>query len=182
MNPRRQPNPHRRLRAADSLGAAQRIPTTTDVTMMRTALDLARHAALEGEVPVAAIVYETATGNILAQAANTREHAREPHGHAEFLAIQTACRAINDWRLNHCTLVVTLEPCIMCAGLIINARLGRLVYGAHDPKAGAVRSLYRLTEDPRLNHRVAPITGVLAHESAQLLRDFFAQRRAAQRP
>ncbi|TVQ76804.1 MAG: nucleoside deaminase [Phycisphaeraceae bacterium] len=149
---------------------------------MRTALDLARTAADAGEVPVGAIVYETATGKVLAQAANTRANAREPHGHAEFLAIRDACNAIGDWRLNHCTLVVTLEPCIMCAGLIINARVGRLVYSADDLKAGAVCSLYRLLEDPRLNHRLAPIRGVLAQESSELLRDFFrARRRTAQR-
>ncbi|MCR9218428.1 MAG: nucleoside deaminase, partial [bacterium] len=83
-----------------------------------------------------------------------------------------------DWRLNRCTLVVTLEPCAMCAGLIVNARVGRVVYGATDPKAGASGSLYRLTEDPRLNHRVTPITGVLASESAALLRSFFRARRS----
>lgn len=180
MKPRRIPNPYRLRRTLRQAPAEAATPT--DISMMRAALDLARTAADAGEVPVGAIVYETATGSILAQAANTREHNREPHGHAEFLAIRDACTKIGDWRLNHCTLVVTLEPCIMCAGLIVNARLGRLVYSADDPKAGAVRSLYRLTEDPRLNHRLTPIRGVLAHESSELLREFFrARRRSAQR-
>jgi len=152
-------------------------PTPTDVAMMRRALELAREAADAGEVPVGAVVYETATGRTLAEGRNTREGDSDPAGHAEHAAICAACRAINDWRLNHCTLVVTLEPCAMCAGLVVNARVGRLVYGAADPKAGACRSLYRLTEDARLNHRVAPIRGVLAAECGMVLRDFFRARR-----
>lgn len=145
--------------------------------MMRRALELAREAAADGEAPVGAVVYETATGAILGEGRNTRERADDPAGHAEIHAIQSAARAAGDWRLNHCTLVVTLEPCAMCAGLIVNARLGRLVYGADDPKAGAAGSLYRLTEDERLNHRVAPIRGVLADECAEVLRSFFRARR-----
>ena len=153
------------------------IPTETDVAMMRRALELAREAADSGEAPVGAVVYETGSGRILGEGRNTREEADDPAGHAELHAIQAAARACRDWRLTHCTLVVTLEPCMMCAGLIVNARIGRLVYGAEDPKAGAVRSLFRLTEDPRLNHRVTPIPGVLAEESADLLRAFFRARR-----
>lgn len=145
--------------------------------MMRRALELARAATLRGEIPVGAVVYETATGRVLAEAANTRQTGKDPAGHAEFSAIRAAAQAVGDWRLNHCTLVVTLEPCAMCAGLIVNARLGRVVYGCADPKAGACGSLMKLTEDPRLNHRVAPITGVMAEESAALLREFFAVRR-----
>lgn len=152
-------------------------PTDTDVAMMRRALELARQAADAGEAPIGAVVYETDTGTILGEGRNTREEDDDPAGHAELHAIQAAARACGDWRLPHCTLVVTLEPCPMCAGLIVNARVGRLVYGADDPKAGAVRSLFRLTEDPRLNHRVAPIAGVLADESAALLRAFFRTRR-----
>lgn len=144
---------------------------------MRLALRHARLAAARGEVPVGAVVYETATGIILARAANRRETDRLPHAHAEFLAILRAAKKVGDWRLNHCTLVVTLEPCPMCAGLIVNARLGRVVFGAPDPKAGACGSLMRLTEDPRLNHRLTPIGGVLAEESGALLRAFFRARR-----
>lgn len=152
-------------------------PTETDVAMMRTALDLAREAGARGEVPVGAVVYDTASSEILGTGVNDREHAHDPAGHAEFHAIRNASRAIGDFRLDRCTLVVTLEPCPMCAGLIVNARVGRLVYGATDPKGGACESLMRLTEDERLNHRVTPIGGVLAEESAELLREFFRARR-----
>jgi tRNA(adenine34) deaminase len=145
--------------------------------MMRRALELARDAGARGEVPVGAVVYEDATGAILGEGANDREHAHDPAGHAEFHAIRAAARARNDFRLDGCTLVVTLEPCPMCAGLIVNARVGRLVYGADDPKAGACASLMALTNDPRLNHRVEPIAGVCAEESAAMLRAFFRSRR-----
>lgn len=151
--------------------------TEQDVTMMRRALELARDAAGRGEVPVGAVVYETETGRVLGEGSNTREGAREPWGHAEFLAVQESCRAIGDWRLNHCSLAVTLEPCPMCAGLLVNARVGRVVYGASDPKAGAVESLYELLTDDRLNHRCEVIPGVLADESGDLLRAFFRNLR-----
>jgi tRNA(adenine34) deaminase len=147
--------------------------TETDIAMMRCALDLARQAAAIGEVPIGAVVYETATARILGEGYNRREIDHDPAAHAELFAIRAAAQAIGDWRLNHCTLVVTLEPCPMCAGLIVNARLGRLVYGAPDPKAGAVDTLHHLTTDPRLNHRVEPISGILAGECAELLRNFF---------
>jgi tRNA(adenine34) deaminase len=153
--------------------------TAADLAMMAHALTLAREAGARGEVPVGAVVYETATGRLLAQASNTREGARSPTGHAEHTAIELASRALGDWRLNTCTLVVTLEPCAMCAGLIVNARLGRVVFGATDPKAGACGSLMSLTQDPRLNHRVTPIAGVMAEECAGLLKDFFKALRAA---
>ncbi|TVQ63114.1 MAG: nucleoside deaminase [Phycisphaerales bacterium] len=145
---------------------------------MRRALALAQAAADAGEAPIGAVVYETATGRVLAQAHNTRESHHDPAGHAELIAVREAGKALGDWRLNACTLVVTLEPCAMCAGAIVNARVGRLVYGAADPKAGAVASLYRLCQDPRLNHRIEPIGGVLARPSAELLRAFFRARRA----
>ena len=151
--------------------------TELDVRMMRRALELAHAAGELGEVPVGAVVYDTATGAIVGDGANTRENANDPAGHAELIAIRAAAANLGDWRLNQCTLVVTLEPCAMCAGLIVNARLGRLVYGASDPKAGAAGSLYRLTEDDRLNHRVTPIAGVLAEECGDLLREFFRARR-----
>lgn len=154
-------------------------PTPADLTMMARALDLAGSAAAAGEVPVGAVVYETDSGRVLAEAANRREGDRDPSAHAEFLAITAACRAINDWRLNHCSLAVTLEPCPMCAGLIVNARVGRVVYGADDPKAGAVRTLYTLLNDERLNHACRVIPGVGADDSAQLLRNFFRTLRDA---
>ncbi|MBL9030799.1 MAG: nucleoside deaminase [Phycisphaerae bacterium] len=141
--------------------------------MMARALDLARQAASMGEVPVGAVVYETATGRVLGEGANRREIDHDPAAHAELLAIRAACAARGDWRLSDCSLAVTLEPCPMCAGLIVNARVGRLLFGAPDPKAGATGSLLRLTEDPRLNHRVTPIGGVLADEAAAELRAFF---------
>lgn len=152
-----------------------------DEPMMRRALDLARQAAAIGEVPVGAVVYETRTGRVLGEGYNRREIDHDPTAHAELIAIREAARAVGNWRLNDCTLVVTLEPCPMCAGLIVNARIGRLVYGATDPKAGATGSLMRLTEDPRLNHRVAPIAGVLADECSALLRDFFRRLRRSDR-
>jgi tRNA(adenine34) deaminase len=152
-------------------------PTQADLQMMRRALELADQAQQIGEVPVGAVVYETETGTILGEGSNTRECDKNPSGHAEFTAILNACKAINDWRLNHCTLVVTLEPCPMCAGLIVNARVGRVVYGADDPKAGAVRSLYNLCDDERLNHRSDIIAGVMAQESSEVLKAFFKRLR-----
>ncbi|RNC82851.1 MAG: nucleoside deaminase [Phycisphaera sp.] len=145
--------------------------------MMRRALELAREAEAVGEVPVGAVVWETKTGAILGEGRNRREEDRSPTAHAELIAIQAACEAEGDWRLNHCSLAVTLEPCPMCAGLIVNARIGRVLYGADDPKAGACRSLFELTTDPRLNHRVKLIPGVLGEEAGQLLTEFFRARR-----
>ena len=153
------------------------IASDVDRAMMLRALDLAREAALHGEVPVGAVVWETATGRVLGEGRNRREEDRDPSAHAEHIAILEASRAVGDWRLNHCSLAVTLEPCPMCAGLIVNARVGRVVYGADDPKAGACRSLYELTTDARLNHRVDLVPGVLADEAGDLLRAFFRARR-----
>lgn len=152
-------------------------PTQTDRRMMRHALTLARHAASIGEVPVGAVVWNTTTAEIIATGFNTRERDKDPSAHAEYTAITRACQRTNDWRLTDHALAVTLEPCPMCAGLIVNTRLSRVVYGAHDPKAGACRSLFTLIDDPRLNHRTTPITGVYAEESAALLKDFFRARR-----
>jgi len=145
--------------------------------MMSRALDLARHAATLGEVPIGAVVYETLSGTVLGEGYNRREIDHDPAAHAELIAIRQAAKAVGDWRLNHCSLAVTLEPCPMCAGLIVNARLGRLLYGAPDPKAGATDSLFRLTTDSRLNHRVTPIRGVMQEESAALLKAFFRSLR-----
>lgn len=152
-------------------------PTDLDLVMMGRALELARDAMALGETPVGAVVFETATGRVLAESFNRRETDADPTAHAEIIALRAAAAAIGDWRLNECTLVVTLEPCAMCAGAIVNARIGRLVFGALDPKAGATNSLYSICTDARLNHRVEPIAGVLAEESASMLREFFRARR-----
>lgn len=152
-----------------------------DDAMMGRALELAQQARDIGEVPVGAVVFRTATGEILGEGFNTRETARDPAGHAEFTAILRACEAIGDWRLNDCTLCVTLEPCPMCAGLIVNARVGRVVFAAADPKAGACVSLFNLTTDPRLNHRVELIEGVRSEEAGELLRAFFKALRTSKR-
>ncbi|MFZ2875586.1 MAG: tRNA adenosine(34) deaminase TadA [Phycisphaerales bacterium] len=146
--------------------------------MMARALALAERAAAMGEVPVGAVVFHSTTGEVLGEGFNRREADHDPAAHAELIAIRRACARLNDWRLNDCSLAVTLEPCAMCAGLIVNARVGRLVFGAPDPKAGAAGSLYRITEDARLNHRVTPIAGVMPAPSSALLRTFFSSLRA----
>ena len=152
-------------------------PSETDVQMMRRALDLAKEAAAMGEAPVGAVVYETDSGRVVGEGSNRREIDNDPAAHAEHIAIRAAAKRIGDWRLNHCTLAVTLEPCPMCAGLIVNARVGRLVYGAADPKAGAVQTLYQITTDERLNHRVEVVAGVMADECARVLSAFFRDLR-----
>jgi tRNA(adenine34) deaminase len=129
------------------------------------------------EVPVGAVLLDPG-GNVLARAHNQRESNADPTAHAEILAIRAAARALGSWRLEGCTLVVTLEPCPMCAGAVVAARIGRVVYGAADPKAGAAGSLWDIPRDRRLNHRAEVIGGVLAEESAALLREFFARRRS----
>ncbi len=146
-----------------------------DERRMREALALARRAAAEGEVPVGAVLYRH--GQRVGVGRNTRENRNDPLGHAEIGAIQQATDALGEWRLNDCTLYVTLEPCPMCAGAIVNARLGRLVYGAADPKAGAVHTLFELCNDQRLNHRVDVTAGVCAGESGRVLKRFFRKRR-----
>ncbi len=160
------------------MSTTESTPTELDLQMMRRALELADQAQQIGEVPVGAVVYETDSGTILGEGSNTRECDKNPTGHAEFTAILNACKWIDDWRLNHCTLAVTLEPCPMCAGLIVNARVGRVIYGADDPKAGAVRSLYNLCDDERLNHRSDIIPGVMAQESSEVLKAFFKRLRS----
>ena len=150
-------------------------PQETDLRMMRLALEHAHRAAQLGEAPVGAVVYR---GNdLLAEGHNLRESAADPTAHVEILVLREAARKLGDWRLNDCSLAVTLEPCVMCAGAIVNARVGRLIYGATDPKAGAVESLYQICSDPRLNHRPQIIRGPMADECGQVLRDFFQQRR-----
>ena len=147
---------------------------------MRAALDEARTAGEAGDVPVGAVVVRG--GEIIARAHNEREQRGDPCAHAEILALQRAAQVVGHWRLGECTLYVTLEPCVMCAGAVVNSRLGELVYGATDPKAGAVASLYEVCSDPRLNHRPPVRHGVLAAEAGTLLRDFFAARRQVRAP
>lgn len=143
---------------------------------MRLALEEARMADAEDEVPVGAvIVYE---GRIVASAHNQREALNDPTAHAEMIAITQAAEALQSWRLEGCTLYVTLEPCPMCAGAMVQARLPSLVFGALDPKAGAVRSLYQLLEDDRLNHRADVISNVLDQPCGEILTEFFRRKRA----
>ncbi len=142
---------------------------------MRLAIDAARAATEHDDVPVGAVVVRG--GEVIATAANRREIDQDPTAHAEILALRDAAKALGSWRLEACTLYVTLEPCAMCAGSLVLARLPLLVYGAGDPKAGAVDHLYDIPRDPRLNHRVEVVTGVLDQECGDLLRDFFRARR-----
>jgi tRNA(adenine34) deaminase len=144
---------------------------------MRVALGEAEAALGHGDVPVGAVVVSV-DGLELGRGRNRREQAADPTAHAELEALRAAARAMGTWRLDGATLVVTLEPCAMCAGALVQARVGRLVFGADDPKAGAVTSLFDLVRDPRLPHRVEVRRGVLAAESAELLRGFFRDRRA----
>jgi tRNA(adenine34) deaminase len=146
---------------------------------MRLALAEAEAAAAADEAPVGAVIVQD--GRVLARARNERETLRDPTAHAEMIAITQAAAALDRWRLEGCTLYVTLEPCPMCAGAIVQARIGRVVFGAIDPKAGAVRSLYRLLEDPRLNHRAEVVAGVLAEPCGRVLSDFFQAKRLARR-
>jgi len=147
----------------------------SDVEAMRHALATARAAEEHGDVPIGAVVVRN--GVVIAARHNERELTGDPTAHAEVLAIRDAAAAVGHWRLLDCTLYVTLEPCVMCAGALVNARIARVVFGASDPKAGAVQSLYRICTDERLNHRPPVTSGVLADEAAQLLREFFGSRR-----
>jgi tRNA(adenine34) deaminase len=149
--------------------------TADDIAPMELALAEARAAERHGDVPVGAVV--VCDGVAIAHRHNERELTGDPTAHAEVLALRDAAAHLGQWRLHECTLYVTLEPCAMCAGAIVNARVARVVYGATDPKAGAVRSLYELADDRRLNHRAAVVPGVLADESSALLKAFFAARR-----
>jgi tRNA(adenine34) deaminase len=143
---------------------------------MRIALDLAREAGEAGDVPVGAVLLDS-TGTIVAKDRNRREQLSDPTAHAEMLVLSSASRAAGAWRLTGHTLVVTLEPCPMCAGASVQARLERIVYGAADPKAGAAWSLYNIPQDRRLNHRVELTEGVLGEESRQVLEEFFGDKR-----
>jgi tRNA(adenine34) deaminase len=147
----------------------------SDDDAMVRALAEARAAATEGEVPIGAVV--VADGLIVAARHNERERAQDPIGHAELLALRDAADAIGGWRLSGATMVVTLEPCPMCAGALVAGRVGRLVFGAADPRAGACGSLYNLCADPRLNHEVPVTPGVRADECGALLTSFFSEKR-----
>ena len=147
----------------------------TDIAFIQMALEEARSAASAGEVPIGAVLVHD--GKVLARSGNRTIRDCDPTAHAEMVAIRQAALALGRWRLTGLTLVVTLEPCTMCAGAVTLARLGRLVYGAEDPKAGAVGSLWDVVRDRRLNHRPEVIGGVLAEECGAVLREFFAARR-----
>ncbi len=147
-----------------------------DTAAMLQALALALSAAEDGDVPVGAIVVD-ADGLVIGTGRNTREREADPTGHAEIVALREAAAARGEWRLEGCTLVVTLEPCTMCAGAVVAARVSRLVFGTFDEKAGAVGSLWDVVRDRRLNHRPEVVSGILADESAALLRDFFQTHR-----
>jgi tRNA(adenine34) deaminase len=150
-----------------------------DARFMRQALAAARRAPLHADVPVGAVVVKD--GAVIARARNAREKDADPTAHAEVLAIRRAAKKLGSWRLDGCTLYVTLEPCAMCAGAIVLSRLPHLVYGASDPKAGFVGSLGDLCRDPRLNHRPTVTAGVLADECGKILVEFFREKRRTAR-
>ena len=146
-----------------------------DERYMRMALDAAQVAEENGDVPIGAVIVHE--GRVIARAYNEREQLKDPTAHAEIIALTQAAAALGMWRLHGCTMYVTLEPCPMCAGALVMARLDRLVYGCMDPKAGACGSLYDICRDGRLNHRLQVTTGVLAEDCAAMLQAFFRQRR-----
>ena len=147
----------------------------SDVEAMHVALAEARAAEAHHDVPIGAVVVRD--GAVIAARHNERELTGDPTAHAEVLALRDAAAVVGHWRLLDCTMYVTLEPCVMCAGALVNARIGRVVFGAIDPKAGGVQSLYEICGDARLNHRPPVTAGVCALEAGQLLRDFFGSRR-----
>ena len=149
--------------------------TTPDETMMKHAIALAKQAEAIDEVPIGAVVFQG--DEIVGEGFNRKEVDNDPTAHAEMIAIADAAQRLDRWRLQDCTLVVTLEPCPMCAGALVNARMERVIYGASDPKAGACRTLYEISDDPRLNHRCGVTSGVLAEECADLLSQFFKAKR-----
>lgn len=148
---------------------------TTDENYMKLALEEAKKAERIGEVPIGAIVVKD--GEVIARAHNLRETVQQPTAHAEHIAIEKAAEALGSWRLEDCTLYVTLEPCVMCSGAIVMSRIPRVVYGASDPKGGCSGSLMDLLQEPRFNHRAEVVSGVMEDECSQLLKDFFKQLR-----
>jgi len=159
-----------------TLDELPRVFSETETGFMRLALALATDAAGKGEVPVGAIVVKD--GRVIAQAHNERETGNDPTAHAEIVAMRKAAAVLGQWRLTDADLYVTMEPCPMCAGALVNARIRRVFYGCHDPKAGAVRSLYQILDDRRLNHRVEVLPGLLGQEASALLKSFFGRLRA----
>jgi len=151
----------------------------TDESLMQEAIAEADAALAVEEVPVGCVILHVPTDRVIARGHNRRESHGDPTAHAEIVALREAAAELGTWRLSECAMAVTLEPCPMCAGAIVNARLGRLVYGCDDPKAGAIRTLFKICDDPRLNHRVEISAGVMAEKCAQLLRDFFKAQRAS---
>jgi tRNA(adenine34) deaminase len=152
---------------------------TVDTFYMELAIAEAQQAAMKGEVPVGAVV--VCGGNVIGRGHNQREQRQNPLCHAEILAIEAAARQLQSWRLNECNIYATLEPCIMCVGAILQARIRRLVFGCLDPKAGALMSLYRLGADRRDNHQLAVVGGVMARDCTSLLSGFFCQLREQKR-
>jgi tRNA(adenine34) deaminase len=152
----------------------------SDNDWMQAALDEARAAATEGEVPVGCVVVDAA-GRLLGRGHNARETLADPTAHAEILAVREAAARALSWRLDGATAYVTLEPCAMCAGAFVHARVARVVYGCADPKGGAIDTMFGIGRDPRLNHRFEVVSGVLEGECSQVLRSFFADLRAAAR-
>ena len=152
-----------------------------DLDFMARALALARRSQKLGEVPIGALVVDE-TGKVLAEATNLREKHTSVLGHAEMIALHRACKKKKSWRLNGCTLYVTLEPCFMCAGALVQSRIARVVFGTFDPKGGALGSLHDLSIDQRLNHNFIVTAGVRADECSTLLKDFFKEKRRSKKP
>jgi tRNA(adenine34) deaminase len=157
-------------------GAVSGSEQERDLALLREALDCAREAHAAGEVPVGAVLAD-AGGTLIARAGNAPIASDDPTAHAEILVLRAAGKKLRNYRLPGCTLYVTLEPCVMCVGALVHARVARIVYAAPDPKAGACGSVFDLAASPRLNHRIAVSGGLLAEESGALLRRFFAERR-----
>jgi tRNA(adenine34) deaminase len=165
-----------RITSPDQLSTNQRSMLSTDEAWMRLALAEAEQAGLAGDVPVGAVVVDPDHG-VIGSGRNQRELDQDPTAHAEIIALREAARRRGAWRLGGATLIVTLEPCPMCAGALVNARVSRVVYGCTDPKAGALDTLFALGRDPRLNHRFEAVGGIMADECSALLKRFFAARR-----
>jgi tRNA(adenine34) deaminase len=153
----------------------EKIQNQNDEQYIRVDIDQARIAEGNGDVPIGAVIVHN--NQIIAKAYNQQEQLQDPTAHAEIIALTQAAAALENWHLNDCTMYVTLEPCCMCAGALVLARIDRLVYGCDDPKTGAIKSLYNIVQDNRLNHRVEVTNGVLADDCSALLQDFFARRR-----
>jgi tRNA(adenine34) deaminase len=153
-------------------------PTALDERLLKIAIDLAQRASAWNEVPVGCVIHHAPSNRIIGQGFNRRIVDHDATGHAEIVAIREAGRRLKDWRLEDCTLAVTLEPCCMCAGAIVNSRIARLVYGASDPKGGGVESLFQLCSDSRLNHRTQIVGGLFKDECGKMLTEFFKAQRA----